>query len=647
MLEASFAIALNVVVFALIGFGPLVLLARRAGWGAVAALAPAAGYALVSLALTCWLMREGDVGGAMLPVTGGLLGLSLLCLLPARRELLALLTGLRPRRLVPGLAALALCLTFLTAPLAAGNKGYAVFRGNASDSLIYVFLAKYFDEHPRSWAFSHSAAEVVAADPMLGPPRSMLSIRWTSGAMLAYCAKLAGQGVLEFHYPFTMVSFVLLCAALLPFLGALGLSPWLAAAGALALCTGFYGQLVLDIRAFSQINVLPLTILLACALSLPAPDTRRDAVGRVGLLGLSFLACFVNYTEIFPMVVGAAAAYVLLKTMAGRLARREGLVLAAGFACGMAATWPVRFLYEHMLAQIHFTQIAPELWSEAYFSWLFHNIPAGMFGLTLLEQGFARLPGLSALHLPPLVVTLFGLAMAALFVLGALRALADRERDAPLAALAFAAASLAAFALFTVMGKPWVAGKGLSYFYPFLLGLPLYAGLAPESGSLSGRLAAAARRIRPAARGLAIVFLAVQLSFALLRPAYAALDIDYPLYARNHGRYRVIDCDIEPLRRVLDAARATSVGVCSTDPWKWAFLGLALDEDRRVRLPGQMLTGPADEEVFVILDRPQPGGSPELAPFLVAENTSYALYRLPRGRLGELAGNLPCATEPY
>ncbi|UJX42208.1 hypothetical protein K9F62_05875 [Desulfovibrio sp. JY] len=646
MLQAAFAILVNCAVFAGVGLGPMAVLARGVGLPAVLAMAPAAGYALVSVTLTCWLMREGTVGAAMVPVTGGLLAVSLVCLLLVRRDLLGRLAAVRDKRLVAGLTGAVLCLGLLTAPLSAGNKGYAVFRGNASDSFIYLFLAKYFDAHPRAWAFTHSPEEVEADDPMLGPPRSMLNIRWTCGAMLAYGAKLAGMGIVDFQYPFTMTSFLLFYAAMLALLAAMGFSPFLAALTSLVMATGFYGQLVLDIRAFSQINVLPLTVLLAWAISLPPPERTPDILRRAGLLGLSFLACFVNYTEIFPMVVGAVAAFLGLLGLAGRLTRRQTLVQAAGFAVGMAATWPVRFLYAHMLAQIHFTTIAPELWSEAYFPWLFKNIPAGIFGVTLAGDGFAKLPGLSFLHIHTAVVTLFALLVAVLFLAGVLRALADRDHDAPLAAVAFAAASLAAFALFTLRDTPWVAGKGLSYFYPFILSLPLYAAL---SRNALPRLARSGwiKWALPTAKALAMAFLVLQLSFACLRPVYAAMDADYPDYVRNHGRYRTIDCDIDALRAALAAAGAKDVGICSADPWKWSFLGLSLGERWRVRLPGQMLEGPQGGKVFVALDLPKSGVPAELAPYLAAKNASFALYHLPRARLAALAGTLPCAREPY
>lgn len=646
MLQAVAAILINCAVFAGVGLGPLAVLAPGLGLPAILAMAPATGYALVSVALTCWLLREGTVATAMFPLTATLLALSLACLYGARKSLRARLAAVSPRRLLPGLAGLALCLGLLTAPLAAGNQGWSVFRGNASDSFIYIFLAKYFDEHPRAWAFDHSTAEVEDADPMLGPARSMLNIRWTSGAMLAYCARLAGQGILDFQYPFTLTSYVVFYAALLPFLAAMGLTPLFAALGALALATGFYGQFVLDIRAFSQINTLPLATLLAYAASLPPPVGRAAAASRIGLLGLSFLACFVNYTEIFPMVAGAVVAFVLLKAMVGRLTGREALVQTAGFALGMAATWPVRFLFEHMMAQIHFTETAPTLWSEAYFSWLFSNVPVGAFGLSLAGNGFSGLPGLSFLNLPPALVTAFALVMAVLFVLGALRALADRDHDAPLAALAFAAASLAAFVVFTLKGKPWVAGKGLSYFYPCLLAMPLYAALASGPWPAMGRLTGLGRLV-PAARIAAVAFLAWQLAFAGLRPAYAALDKDYPSYVRNHGRYRTVDCNIVPIRKALSRAGAGDVALCSADPWKWAFLGLALDGRWRVRLPSQMLEGPADESVFVALDRPVSGAPAALAPYLAAENSSFALYHLPRGLLAKLTRSLACNTGLY
>ncbi|KHK00641.1 hypothetical protein [Desulfovibrio sp. TomC] len=641
MREIVLAMVANCLVFTGVGLGPMAALAPRVGLLAVLAMAPAVGYALYSVALTWWLLQEGSAGSAAWPLAGVLLAVSAACLALAWKSVRARLPVVSRRRAVAGLLGLAMCLGLLIAPLAAGNKGYAVFRGNASDSFIYMFLARYFDEYPRSWAFERTEEQVTAAAPMLGPARNMLNMRWTSGAMLTAGSRLGGMGILDFQYPFTLVSYLLFFAALLPFLTAMGLSAPAAALSALALSTGFYAQLVLDIRAFSQINTLPLAILLIYVLSLPTPQRRSGALRRTALLGFCYLTTFVNYTEIFPMIFGAAASYLTLKAALSRLTRRELAIQSAGFALGMAATWPVRFLWEHMLAQIHFTETAPQLWSEAYFTWLFHNVPAGIFGLPLLENGFSRLPGWGFLDWPGWLVTVFACLVCAFFLLGGLRAMADRKRDAPLVALAFAAASLAAFALFCYKDKPWVAGKGLSYFYPCVTAVFLYAALArPMARPLANRA------VGLCGLTLATLFLASQFTVAGLRPAYAAKDLDYPRYVRNHGRYRTIDCELAPIRAALRRAKAENVAICSADPWKWAFLGLALDGPVHVDSPARLATLPADTPVFVALDRPIAGAPAELAPFLAGENATFALYRLPAGRLAALLPSLACETNP-
>jgi hypothetical protein len=633
--------AANCLIFAGIGLGPITLLAPRIGALAVLALAPAMGYAIFSVALTWWLMQEGTAGAAAWPLGGALLAVSACCLLACRRSLRARLAAVSRPRAVAGVLGAALCLGLVLAPLAVGGKGYAIFRGNASDSFIYMFLARYFDAHPRAWAFENTEQAVAETGPMLVPARAMLDIRWTSGAMLTATARLGGLGIVDFQYPFTLMSFVLLFAALLPFLTASGLSASAASLSALALSTGFYAQLVLDIRAFSQINALPLVVLLACVLSLAPPCNRREALQRIVLLGFVYLAAFVNYTEIFPMVFGAAASFLVLRAALSRLTRRELAVQAAGFGLGMAATWPVRFLWDHMLAQIHFTETAPQLWAEAYFTWLFHNVPSGIFGLPLLEYGFSRLPGWGFCDLPGLLVTALGLGLGGLFLLGAVRAAADPRRNAPLCALSFALASLAAFALFWFKGTPWVAGKGLSYFYPMTMTVVLYAALArPAAGPALPRAATAG------ATALAGLFLASQLAAAGLRPAYAALDIDYPRYVRNHGRYRVIDCDLAPLQNALAQANARHLAICSADPWKWSFLGLALDGPWQVVSP-QTLATAKDAAVFVALDRPAGGPPPELAGYEAAHNASVILYRLPPSALAKLLPGLSCNVSPY
>jgi len=220
--------------------------------------------------------------------------------------------------------------------------------------------------------------------------------------------------------------------------------------------------------------------------------------------------------------------------------------------------------------------------------------------------------------------------------------MADKGRDAPLAALTFAVASLAAFALFYFKNAPWVAGKGLSYFYPATASLVLYAALARPAGRPQlPRFAAGL------ATTLAVVFLLSQLLAAGLRPAYASLEIDYPRYVQNHGRYRTIDCELAPIQAGLAKAKAKKVAICSADSWKWSFLGLSLDGPYQVALPDALVAGPAEEPVFVILDRPVTGAPSELAPYVAGENATFALYRMPRSVLATLVPTLTCKTNPY
>jgi hypothetical protein len=148
---------------------------------------------------------------------------------------------------------------------------------------------------------------------------------------------------------------------------------------------------------------------------------------------------------------------------------------------------------------------------------------------------------------------------------------------------------------------------------------------------------------------LAGVFLAGQLVAAGLRPAYAALNIDYPRYVRNHGRYRAIDCNIAGMRDALARAGARRLAVCSADPWKWSFLGLSLDGPLKVVAPRVLAApdGSGEAEVFVALDRAPGGPPPELAAYRLAENASYVLYRMPREVLAGLLPTLTCNTTPY
>ena len=80
MQQLILALTINGLVLAGAGLGPMALLAPRLGALAVLALAPAAGYALYSTALTWWLLQEGTAGEAAWPLAGLLLAVSAACL---------------------------------------------------------------------------------------------------------------------------------------------------------------------------------------------------------------------------------------------------------------------------------------------------------------------------------------------------------------------------------------------------------------------------------------------------------------------------------------------------------------------------------------------------------------------------------------
>ena len=474
MSNVTFGLALNLLVFTAMGAGPaLCLLSGPRRLALASAISPVVGFALTAIFGTYLTLLDLPVSRWCLPwiivalscsaalVVGCLLRGKTVFRHGGRRWVLLAVCGF-------------LVTTGLTvAPWSLGGLQYTILRGNGTDSFNYITAAGYLDREPFSWASRVDIQTLVDRQLSYERARHLLDVRWAAPMMLAFTSRVAGEPAYRFEYLFSVLCFLLAYGPVLVYARIfLKLRPRSALLAALAVCAGFWAQLIVDIRADGQQNSVP--VLLLIALLIAHIEDRRTAEihwKEHVLLGTMVLALLFFYPEVMPMVVLGCGVYLgigLWRTPTpGR--RLLGYFVSLGIVA-VGAIPMAGFLTQFMKAQISSAVGNPNTWHISFFKWLYSDPFTGIWGLGPLVQ-----------HTAPHLVLLFlaGVLTVAL-VAAAVRALwpPSRASVGMRVAASFMFAACLEWVYLVLRKQYWAGAKGLSFGYVFLIFVLLGSALA-------------------------------------------------------------------------------------------------------------------------------------------------------------------------
>ncbi len=269
-----------------------------------------------------------------------IIGLAVLTLLTTYLTLLGIPFGLVSKNVILGIAVLAIiflarCSGFgsnrgiltrleylvplfvvallVALPFIIGGYQFAILRGNGTDAFDYVTQADALSKFSIHWILAQTKGTLSLQSPILPFAQDLLQGRWSTSALLAFASSAFGISPIEFEYVFTLIMMVVLFNALVVALSATGaltrLTIWLP----VVFVVGFWGQFILDIRAFSQIVSLPiLVVLIGWLLS---NVNRSGQIFRYGVVLTSLLsvALFFQYPEIVVAFLPGAGLIFLIR----------------------------------------------------------------------------------------------------------------------------------------------------------------------------------------------------------------------------------------------------------------------------------------------------------------------------------------------
>lgn len=443
---------------------------------------------------------------------------------------------IRPAFLMP----LVITALFIVLPFVVGGYQFAILRGNGSDAFNYVEMADALSRYPIDWIQAQTKETLTAQSPNLYFAKDLLGSRWSISALLAFISNAFSISPIEFEYVFTLTLMIVLLNSLTAAIFATGslnkTTAWLPA----VFIVGFWGQFILDIRAFSQISSLPILVILIgwllSQVNKPTPIFRYGAL----LTAILMTALFFQYPEIVVTFLPGAGLIFLIRLWRSHreksLAATEVNNIVTFVLATLILSAPLNKLVIFAFAQANAGVKQVFGWEGAYFTWL-KNPVRGFWGGginpgfgTYFDNTFAVIAFLLALGL-----TISMSARVAMLISSRQRLL-ENLSEAYL--LLLAATGLVGAAVITAKGNFWAAGKVASY---FSILIPIWIAIYLSSKK-DAVLFSRFYRISLSVFGILVLgWASMQFIYAGARVAHAANGSDFPGYISHHGAYRRVN----------------------------------------------------------------------------------------------------------
>ena len=479
----------------------------------------------------------------------------------------------RLKYLIPFLATF--CLIAL--PFLIGGYQYAILRGNGTDAFNYVSMADAFSRFPMEWIMTQPESILREQSPNLVFAQEMFTSRWSTSALLAFNSSAFGISPIEFEYVFTLIMIVVFLSALIAALSAIGvlnsLTVWLP----VAFIVGFWGQFILDIRAFSQIVSLPiLVVLVGWLLSIKNSHGPVFRYG-VGLTAILTVSLFFQYPEIVVAFLPGTLLLFLIHLW-GRyikkiLTRKDfGRLIIFLIFIILLLTPLIDLLFRFALEQTQFAVTQSLGWEKAYFTWMKNPI-SGIWGVGINTGYMEFLDGIFTVltFIIALALTL-GVIVRFITILLSRKQLKENMAEASLFLLCISG-FLGAVILFA-HGNAWAAGKVLSYF-AFLIPIWMAINLSNKHlGESRPRLIQVSSIILILA---ILVWGSINVIYAGARITHAITESDFPGYMTNHGEYRRVNAGAIAKMPDINLPEGSTVTIFEPSTWGREFLAYYIE----------------------------------------------------------------------
>ena len=634
MLANVLGLILNLLLFSLIGFLPVFFLLGSEDRLLISiALAPAAGFAITSLISTYLILLDFPVHVwfVFYVLFGVIINTVFFLYFVLSNNLKSVRTFQPGKNMIWLLSGISLTALVVALPMLLGGSQFTTLRGNGTDDFNYITMARYLDQEPYSWKNTASIHDLMEKDISYPLAAQLLSTRWTTSAVLAYTAHVANLPIYEFEYPYTLLFFIMSFGPGYLIGRKLNLSSFMSFLVALILCTGFWAQFVLDIRAFSEINSIPLILSVGYLVLQIVDDEKNHLIQKSTLLSIFGASLIFSYTEIVPLCIISILIFLIFlfinKKLSWKLLSFIGTILLLTF---LLSSPLYSLLSSFLTSQLSYATQGSNDWTRIFFTWLYAHPVMGFWGLVpfTLAGKITSIPVINMLFNG--ILYILGGALYFIALVTILQVIFRKVSNATiLLIVSFVLGTLTEFLYLYAKGQFWAAGKALACGYPFFLFL--VAGFAFEKQFT----------FLPPALNKGLIFcisiwLALQISLGAARNVVAVSGKNYIHYISNHQDYRKYNYDLSPIKAYLMNKSQSIIWTILPDIWTEEDINFAFSGNQRLR-DALAVTDHYDDDLgrqtldtpqYILTDHNILRLNMEFAQDVVADNSSFVLLRI-------------------
>ena len=460
-----------------------------------------------------------------------------------------------------------LVATILALPFFIGGYEFAILRGNGTDAFNYVTMSDALSHFSLKWIQGQSTIVLAENSPTLPLAQSLLATRWSTSALLAMMANALGISSIEFEYVFTLVLMLVLFNALASVMTANRMLSRLTLVLSMAFVVGFWGQFILDIRAFSQIASLPFLVLSVGRVT--SPNT-SDEVLRYGvfLTSLIIAALIFQYPEVVLAYSPGFALIIFLRLWRQRhcdvvlYIRQRKNYIFSGLLSLLMISPLIGFMFNFASSQAKFALGANIGWDSAYFSWMKQPI-LGVWGLGINPSLNLNVD----IYFHWFAITI-AIALTLIFFawcLYCLKPFCKKLFTADFFLLVLITSGIFGYALLGWRGNLWSVGKLVSF---FSILIPIWMAQLLFRSELFFK----SKKLKIAYIILTSLWILACFVYAGARIVHSHNGLDFPGYIQSHGEYKRVNAGLFEKKSMVGCPPGSYVRIFDTSIWGREFL---------------------------------------------------------------------------
>ena len=468
-------------------------------------------------------------------------------------------------------------------PIIIGGLKFSVFRGNVDDANNYLGMASVFNNVPLSLVKENNLPWLFQQNPIYPWAAKIISgERWSMPMAMAFGSNIAGIPLYRFDLAYSAICLTFLFGVIFLIARKGKLSPIMSLLLGLASSVGFYSQLIMDIRAESEVASMPVLFLVLwllihlCQSFFDNPKEQYFSRHSFFYI-ISCASLAIIYPEIFT-VFGLGISFLMLFVLFRKwLSFKSILIIFLFTVSGMLLAFLITpNIVNFFIKQISSAALTDPPWENAFFQWLLKGNCTGIMGFSPYQMDiFSRI-----------LAEIFSWCILALTILSIGKQLffTKKPNFSSLICLFIMIAGIILYIYFSFQEKYWQAGKAFTYSSLLIPVTIAFSSIFLDQLEWNWPKKRDSKFFAVINQMIRLTLI-LQILIGVNRIGMAWNGYEYPLYissGNNPQTYQSkYDWDLEPIRKII-SQKDRSVVWISGNVYVNEFLSVALNHSAQL-----------------------------------------------------------------